>query len=86
MPHRNLRLPFEAIALNDLEGSPLRGSMSKTSGDAPGPSAPSAEDDLIATYFRPLATHPGAFGLTWTVVDLALKNGGRGLARDSSLA
>ncbi|MBO0753606.1 MAG: thiamine-phosphate kinase [Bradyrhizobiaceae bacterium] len=27
-------------------------------------SAPSAEDDLIATYFRPIATHPGAFGLT----------------------
>jgi hypothetical protein len=24
---------------------------------------PSAEDRLIATYFRPLATHPGAFGL-----------------------
>ncbi len=23
----------------------------------------SAEDRLIATYFRPLATHPGAFGL-----------------------
>jgi thiamine-monophosphate kinase len=26
--------------------------------------APSAEDNLIATYFRPIATHPGAFGLT----------------------
>ncbi len=25
---------------------------------------PSAEDDLIATYFRPIATHPGAFDLT----------------------
>lgn len=25
---------------------------------------PSAEDHLIATYFRPLATHPGAFDLT----------------------
>jgi thiamine-monophosphate kinase len=24
----------------------------------------SAEDRLIATYFRPLATHPGALGLT----------------------
>jgi thiamine-monophosphate kinase len=28
------------------------------------PGAPSAEDDLIATYFRPIATHPGAFDLT----------------------
>src|SRR5260370_25938825 len=29
------------------------------------PAAPdaSAEDRLIATYFRPIATHPGAFGL-----------------------
>lgn len=25
---------------------------------------PSAEDDFIATWFRPLATHPGAFGLS----------------------
>jgi thiamine-monophosphate kinase len=25
---------------------------------------PSAEDDLIARYFKPLATHPGALGLT----------------------
>ena len=24
----------------------------------------SGEDRLIATYFRPIATHPGAFGLT----------------------
>jgi thiamine-monophosphate kinase len=38
--------------------------MSKFSGDAPEPAAPSAEDDLIATYFRPIATHPGAFDLT----------------------
>jgi thiamine-monophosphate kinase len=28
------------------------------------PAAPSAEDRLIATYFRPIATHPGAFDLT----------------------
>jgi len=26
-------------------------------------SAPSPEDDFIATWFRPIATHPGAFGL-----------------------
>jgi thiamine-monophosphate kinase len=38
--------------------------MSNHSGDAPEPTAPSPEDDLIATYFRPIATHPGAFGLT----------------------
>jgi thiamine-monophosphate kinase len=40
--------------------------MSNRSGDAPEPeSMPSSpEDDLIATYFRPIATHPGAFGLT----------------------
>src|SRR6516164_9849851 len=37
--------------------------MSEHSGDLPA-AAPSAEDDLIATYFRPIATHPGAFGLT----------------------
>jgi thiamine-monophosphate kinase len=37
-------------------------SMSESNGDAP--SIPSPEDDLIATYFRPIATHPGAFGLT----------------------
>jgi thiamine-monophosphate kinase len=37
--------------------------MSEYSGDTP-QSAGSAEDDLIATYFRPIATHPGAFGLT----------------------
>jgi thiamine-monophosphate kinase len=29
-----------------------------------GPDAPSAEDRLIATYFRPLAKHPGALSLT----------------------
>lgn len=28
-----------------------------------GGTAPSPEDDLIATHFRPIATHPGAFGL-----------------------
>jgi thiamine-monophosphate kinase len=33
------------------------------SSDAGIVSAPSAEDDLIATYFRPIATHPGAFDL-----------------------
>jgi thiamine-monophosphate kinase len=38
--------------------------MSRDNGHTPEPAAPSAEDDLIATYFRPLATHPGAFGLT----------------------
>jgi thiamine-monophosphate kinase len=38
--------------------------MSNHSGDAPESFTPSAEDDLIATYFRPIATHPGAFGLT----------------------
>jgi thiamine-monophosphate kinase len=38
--------------------------MSNPSSEAPEPAAPSAEDDLIATYFRPIATHPGAFGLT----------------------
>jgi thiamine-monophosphate kinase len=37
--------------------------MSDPSHGAPA-SSPSAEDDLIATYFRPIATHPGAFGLT----------------------
>jgi thiamine-monophosphate kinase len=42
--------------------------MSKPHGDAPEPAAgapagASAEDRLIATYFRPIATHPGAFGL-----------------------
>src|ERR1700726_1276330 len=31
--------------------------------DASDPPASSAEDRLIATYFRPIATHPGAFGL-----------------------
>ncbi len=31
--------------------------------DARVASASSAEDDLIATYFRPIATHPGAFDL-----------------------
>jgi thiamine-monophosphate kinase len=40
--------------------------MSKPHGEASEPSAtePSAEDRLIATYFRPIATHPGAFDLT----------------------
>jgi thiamine-monophosphate kinase len=38
--------------------------MSKHNGRTPESPAPSAEDDLIATYFRPIATHPGAFGLT----------------------
>jgi thiamine-monophosphate kinase len=38
--------------------------MPNQSGDASEPGGPSAEDDLIATYFRPIATHPGAFGLT----------------------
>jgi len=47
--------------------------MSKPHGDAPEPAAgkpaaapteASAEDRLIATYFRPIATHPGAFDLT----------------------
>jgi thiamine-monophosphate kinase len=46
--------------------------MSNHDGDRSAPAAPaapaaggaSAEDHLIATYFRPLATHPGAFGLT----------------------
>jgi thiamine-monophosphate kinase len=37
--------------------------MSKHNGRTPESSAPSPEDDLIATYFRPIATHPGAFGL-----------------------
>ena len=37
--------------------------MPEYRGDMPQPGA-SAEDDLIATYFRPIATHPGAFGLT----------------------
>jgi thiamine-monophosphate kinase len=37
--------------------------MSEIRGDMP-ESAPSAEDDFIATHFRPIATHPGAFGLT----------------------
>jgi thiamine-monophosphate kinase len=37
--------------------------MSELGGDMP-ESAPSAEDDFIATHFRPIATHPGAFGLT----------------------
>jgi thiamine-monophosphate kinase len=38
--------------------------MSEASGDVPESTALSAEDDLIAMYFRPIATHPGAFGLT----------------------
>jgi thiamine-monophosphate kinase len=38
--------------------------MSHPSSEAPESAAPSPEDDLIATYFRPIATHPGAFGLT----------------------
>jgi thiamine-monophosphate kinase len=38
--------------------------MSQHNGRTPETTAPSAEDDLIATYFRPIATHPGAFGLT----------------------
>ena len=29
----------------------------------PPPSKPSAEDELIARYFAPLAKHPGALGL-----------------------
>jgi thiamine-monophosphate kinase len=39
--------------------------MSKHEGEesAPGAAEVSAEDRLIATYFGPLATHPGAFGL-----------------------
>jgi len=39
--------------------------MSKHDGKESGSSAGeiSAEDRLIATYFRPIATHPGAFGL-----------------------
>jgi len=39
--------------------------MSKHDGKESGSSAgeTSAEDRLIATYFRPIATHPGAFGL-----------------------
>ncbi len=42
--------------------------MSKPHGDASQPAevptGASAEDRLIATYFRPIATHPGAFDLT----------------------
>jgi thiamine-monophosphate kinase len=44
--------------------------MSKPHGDASelapaeAPAEASAEDRLIATYFRPIATHPGAFDLT----------------------
>jgi thiamine-monophosphate kinase len=42
--------------------------MARQDGNAPAPvettPAPSAEDDFIATHFRPIATHPGAFGLT----------------------
>src|SRR5258708_35531231 len=38
--------------------------MSKHHGEEdPDAVEPSAEDRLIATYFRPIATHPGAFGL-----------------------
>src|SRR5215813_7049757 len=39
--------------------------MSKQDSEEPNSDAAeaSAEDRLIATYFRPLATHPGAFGL-----------------------
>src|SRR5262249_12875429 len=35
-----------------------------TPASAQSPAEGSAEDRLIATYFRPLATHPGAFDLT----------------------
>ena len=40
--------------------------MSRQDGEEPESDAAeaSAEDRLIATYFRPIATHPGAFGLT----------------------
>jgi thiamine-monophosphate kinase len=40
--------------------------MSTSAGDETrlSPADPSAEDRLIATYFRPIATHPGAFDLT----------------------
>src|SRR6516162_7971604 len=40
--------------------------MSRRDGGEPksGAVETSAEDRLIATYFRPLATHPGAFDLT----------------------
>jgi thiamine-monophosphate kinase len=38
--------------------------MSSPNVDTSEQPAPSAEDDLIARYFRPIATHPGAFGLT----------------------
>src|SRR5215470_6664349 len=43
----------------------LRAPMSKHDGEEadPGAAEASAEDRLIATYFRPLATHPAAFGL-----------------------
>src|SRR5712675_1199167 len=39
--------------------------MSRQDGEEPESDAPdaSAEDRLIATYFRPIATHPGAFDL-----------------------
>src|SRR5712691_6181825 len=44
----------------------LRAFMSKHDGEESDPDAAeaSAEDRLIATYFRPIATHPGAFDLT----------------------
>jgi thiamine-monophosphate kinase len=38
--------------------------MSRQDGEEPESAEASAEDRLIATYFRPIATHPGAFELT----------------------
>src|SRR6516165_1690787 len=50
------------------DSNPVRAVMARQDGDAPAPvetsPAPSPEDDFIATHFRPIATHPGAFGLT----------------------
>ncbi len=42
----------------------MTGPVQSLPGDLPEQASPSAEDDLIATWFRPIATHPGAFGLT----------------------
>jgi thiamine-monophosphate kinase len=51
--------------------------MSRQEGEVLNPvsAEASAEDRLIATYFRPIATHPGAFGLADDAAAIALPPG-----------
>src|SRR6266446_6684289 len=65
------RQSAHACATNVLVSLSMKGSssasvMSKHDGEEPESisAETSAEDRLIATYFRPIATHPGAFDLT----------------------